>query len=148
LDNCPNDYNQDQADADSDSSGDVCDTDDDNDGVADVDDNCPLDANPSQSDADVDGAGDACDPIFNDDTVVTYVQELTLEGTRIIVGLPNLSGSNATLGLALQTLAAFDNQLEAKAGHPKNPIPEAEADELRALSAEIRATIELLIETL
>ena len=41
--------------------GDVCDDDDDNDGIADVDDNCPLTDNPDQADLDGDNIGDACD---------------------------------------------------------------------------------------
>jgi gliding motility-associated-like protein len=43
---------------------DNCDTDDDNDGILDVNDNCPLQANANQADNDNDGIGDACD---NDD---------------------------------------------------------------------------------
>ena len=53
--------NADQANVDGDSLGNVCDTDDDGDGVADGADNCPLAANPKQSDGDDDGLGDACD---------------------------------------------------------------------------------------
>jgi cysteine-rich repeat protein len=65
-DNCPLDPNPLQENNDSDSEGDVCDTDDDNDSVDDLSDNCPLDANPLQEDTDVppDGDGDACDTPF------------------------------------------------------------------------------------
>jgi len=48
-------------DTDGDGLGDNCDTDDDNDGVADTADNCPLIANPNQADTDGDGVGDACE---------------------------------------------------------------------------------------
>ncbi|MEE8520117.1 MAG: thrombospondin type 3 repeat-containing protein, partial [Gemmatimonadota bacterium] len=60
-DNCPLDANGAQTDTDLDGLGDVCDPDDDNDGVLDAVDNCPLDPNPLQTDTDGDGAGDACD---------------------------------------------------------------------------------------
>ena len=41
--------------------GDVCDGDDDGDGLADGVDNCPLIANSDQANADSDSAGDVCD---------------------------------------------------------------------------------------
>jgi Protein of unknown function (DUF1566)/Thrombospondin type 3 repeat len=52
-DNCIRIFNPDQADADSDSVGDICD-------------NCPGDNNTSQSDTDSDGLGDVCDICPND----------------------------------------------------------------------------------
>jgi hypothetical protein len=65
-DNCPRNYNPDQADGDGDSTGDACDEkpsvhwgDIDEDGH--VGDNCPEVFNPDQSDTDGDGMGDACD---------------------------------------------------------------------------------------
>jgi hypothetical protein len=61
IDNCPDDINPDQADVDNDDIGDVCDDDNDNDGVLDVNDNCVLIANAGQEDADTDTIGDVCE---------------------------------------------------------------------------------------
>ena len=69
LDNCPNTPNANQADADNDGVGDVCDNDADNDGVIDSLDNCPSIANASQADADNDGIGDACDTDADNDGI-------------------------------------------------------------------------------
>ncbi len=61
-DNCRNFCNADQLDTDNDDIGDVCDNDDDNDGVPDAwPDNCPTMANNDQADSDDDGIGDVCD---------------------------------------------------------------------------------------
>ena len=67
ADNCPTTPNPDQADADRDGSGDVCDPtprgpDADGDGRATLDDNCATIPNHDQRDQDGDGIGDACDP--------------------------------------------------------------------------------------
>jgi hypothetical protein len=69
VDNCKDAAfpNADQLDSDFDTVGDVCDTDDDNDGVNDATDNCPIRFNPAdaitllQLDTDSDGLGDVCD---------------------------------------------------------------------------------------
>lgn len=68
-DNCPADYNPDQADSDDDGQGDVCDVDLDNDGIEDDADNCPAVANVDQTDGDGDGIGDACDGDLDNDGV-------------------------------------------------------------------------------
>jgi len=49
------------------SSGPVDDSDDDDDGILDVNDNCKDDANADQADVDGDGVGDVCDNCANDD---------------------------------------------------------------------------------
>jgi len=58
-----NDQDPLQRDSDGDTIGDLCDSDDDNDGVLDLADNCPLDINTDQIDTDGDGRGrgDVCD---------------------------------------------------------------------------------------
>ncbi|RKX27610.1 MAG: hypothetical protein DRP47_06285 [Candidatus Zixiibacteriota bacterium] len=76
-DNCPDNYNPDQADFDEDGAGDECDTctDSDSDGAGDPgfpsnlcpNDNCPTIANPLQTDTDADGIGDACDECTDTD---------------------------------------------------------------------------------
>jgi hypothetical protein len=53
IDNCPQTFNPNQSNSDSDSLGDACD-------------NCPFIANPAQSDVDSDGIGDFCDFIRGD----------------------------------------------------------------------------------
>lgn len=60
-DSCPNVINPYQDDNDLDGMGDLCDTDDDNDGVPDTSDNCPFVSNSSQTNSDGDSYGDACD---------------------------------------------------------------------------------------
>ncbi|MFT5430749.1 MAG: alpha-tubulin suppressor-like RCC1 family protein, partial [Myxococcota bacterium] len=46
---------------DGDTQADCVDTDDDNDGIEDIEDNCPLVHNPNQTDSDMDGIGNLCD---------------------------------------------------------------------------------------
>lgn len=58
-----------QADSDADGQADLCDTDDDNDGVPDTNDNCRTIANADQSDSDGDGEGHACDMDTDNDGV-------------------------------------------------------------------------------
>lgn len=50
--------------------GDVCDPDDDDDGVPDISDNCQFTANPDQTDTDGDTLGDPCDPDDDNDGIL------------------------------------------------------------------------------
>jgi hypothetical protein len=77
-DNCPDDYNPDQADLDGDGQGDVCDLDDDGDGIPDDVDNCPTSDNGGQGDLDGDGIGDSCDPDDDGDDVADEVDNCPL----------------------------------------------------------------------
>lgn len=61
VDNCPNDYNPDQLDTDTDGKGNVCDPDDDNDGVTDADETLNG-SDPLVTDTDGDGLSDLVDP--------------------------------------------------------------------------------------
>jgi len=66
-DNCPDDANADQADNDLDSLGDVCDPDDDNDGLSDLDEIGVHGTNPFLADTDGDGASDLDEVIAGSD---------------------------------------------------------------------------------
>lgn len=74
TDNCPAVANADQLNTDGDAQGNACDSDDDNDGVLDVNDPYPLDPTRPNADADGDGvvdASDNCPAVFNADQLDT-----------------------------------------------------------------------------
>ena len=68
-DNCPLVNNPGQEDNDGDDQGDVCDPDDDNDGIPDLVDNCPFVLSLDLNDTDQDGLGDVCDCDIDGDGV-------------------------------------------------------------------------------
>src|SRR6185369_13737590 len=113
LDNCHFIANADQANNDGDAQGDVCDPDDDNDGVTDtiiltfggalqpatpgVMDNCQFVKNANQANNDGDALGDACDPDDDNDGVDDFVCST---GTMVL----GINGYSCTNGGVLQPL--------------------------------------------
>ena len=83
LDNCPNTYNTSQADFDRDDLGNLCDSDDDNDGVPDSSDAFPLDATESV-DTDHDGIGNKADTDDDNDGVPDSSDAFPLDATESV----------------------------------------------------------------
>ncbi|MCJ8269263.1 MAG: M6 family metalloprotease domain-containing protein, partial [Psychrosphaera sp.] len=94
-DNCPSDSNPDQLNTDgADDGGDVCDNDDDNDNVLDVDDAFPLDASESV-DTDGDGIGNNADTDDDNDGVLDTGDAFPLDATESVDTDGDGIGNNA-----------------------------------------------------
>ena len=131
CDNCPEDSNPDQADFDGDSEGDACDTDDDNDGVLDVDDDCPLE-DATGSDADVDGCIDTFDGMT--DLIGELIESGALSGlleTSLTSKIDNAARAAArgSVCAAVNQLQALQREIRAQRG---KEIPAETADLLLA----------------
>ncbi|GIR69389.1 MAG: hypothetical protein CM15mP74_06400 [Halieaceae bacterium] len=91
-----------QLDTDGDAVGDLCDDDDDGDGMSDGADNCPLIANADQSDVDSDGSGDACDeavpvPVLKLSFLSTLALVLSFFGSSETSSCERISSRSKTL---------------------------------------------------
>ena len=82
-DNCVNEANSDQLDTDNDNIGDICDLDDDGDGVLDFQDAFPLDATES-IDSDSDGIGDNADTDDDNDSVLDGDDAFPLDASESV----------------------------------------------------------------
>ncbi len=122
YDNCPFDWNEDQADGDGNGLGDVCDHyDPDGDNVFE-DDNCPGIYNPDQGDYDGDGVGDLCDPCPSNGMVFEYETRRDSDGDRIhdeCDNCPNVKNkfvaaslNNELISAEIQECDEDDNWLE------------------------------------
>ncbi|MBU0646607.1 PKD domain-containing protein [Patescibacteria group bacterium] len=108
-DNCPSQANPNQADADNDSLGDVCDDDDDNDGISD-DVESEIGSSPTATDTDSDGVTDTADAYPNDPaqtSVPTSLEELFADFVEDLD-----SGLMGTASTDLIAQAAADDGLE------------------------------------
>ncbi|MBA4746869.1 MAG: thrombospondin type 3 repeat-containing protein [Muricauda sp.] len=102
VDNCPNTANADQADLDGDGIGDLCDTDDDGDGIPDTEDAFPRD-DSEDTDTDGDGTGNNADLDDDNDGVPDSMDNCPLEA-----GISNENGCPETgLDIGLEDISVL-----------------------------------------
>ncbi len=138
-DNCPQLHNPDQADADNDGIGDVCDecTDVDGDGYGDpgypantcAQDNCPSVANVYQRDADGDGIGDACDTCTDVDqdgfgNPGFWANRCPEDNCPNVPNPDQLNADGDGLGDACDACTDTDNDGYGNPGYPANSCPD------------------------
>ena len=121
------------------------DTDDDGDGILDVNDNCRLTVNADQADADVDGVGDVCDNIVNaslqigspvnDGTDITYTitysdaGSITLADGDVIINASDDGAATATVsGTGLTTRTVTLSNITGTTGDLGISLPSGTAD--------------------
>ncbi len=122
LDNCASVANADQLNTDGDSYGNVCDSDDDNDGVVDTSDVFPLDPTES-ADSDGDGIGDNADVDSDNDTVADDVDNCPAVSN---VDQADMDGDH--VGDVCDPDKDGDGVANATDKFPSNPNESADAD--------------------
>ena len=101
LDNCPSNANAGQLNTDGDTQGDVCDADDDNDGVPDTSDAFPLNT-AENADTDNDGIGNNADPDDDNDGVLDGADNCPITANADQADVDN-DGKGDVCDLAIQT---------------------------------------------
>ncbi|TQO37205.1 gliding motility-associated-like protein [Arenibacter algicola] len=121
VDNCPTTSNADQADNDVDGEGDVCDTDDDNDGTPDAEDAFPLDPT-EDTDTDNDGTGDNADTDDDNDGTPDAEDAFPLDPTEDTDTDNDGTGDNA------DTDDDNDGTPDAEDAFPLDPTEDTDTD--------------------
>lgn len=134
-DNCPDDANADQANADNDAQGNVCDADDDNDGVSDTEE-ASAGTNPLKADSDGDGVDDKADQLPLDGSKAATVEsahrllvQATFGPTTDDLNAAVQKGLDAWLEAQLNAASAYDSVSDGHQTHLERTIAIARAAE-------------------